>query len=133
MRFLLDTNVLLWVTSETFRLDPQTVALIKNPANTILFSAASIWEISIKAGLQRENFHAVPIDVLTAAREAGFIELPVRAELAVRVAVLPHHHRDPFDRLLIAQAMAEGASLLTTDRILARYTDLVTLVGRQSP
>jgi PIN domain nuclease of toxin-antitoxin system len=131
MRLLLDTNILLWITSETGRLEAQTIALIKDKANTVLFSAASIWEIAIKAGLQRDNFHGVPTDVLAAATQAGFIELPVRSDTALRVAALPHHHRDPFDRLLIAQAMAEPAVLLTTDRILTRYTDLVTLVGRQ--
>lgn len=131
MRLLLDTNILLWVTSGTDRLDGETFAMIKNNANTILFSAASIWEISIKAGLQRDDFHAVPTDVLAAATRAGFIELPVQSHIALRVAALPHYHRDPFDRLLIAQAMAEPAVFLTTDRILTRYTDLVTLVGRQ--
>lgn len=132
MRLLLDTNILLWVTSDTDRLDGETIALIKDKANTVLFSAASIWEISIKAGLQRESFHAVPTEVLAAAHRAGFVELPVLSETALRVAALPHHHRDPFDRLLVAQAMAEPAVLLTADRILTRYTDLVTLVGRQS-
>ncbi len=131
MRVLLDTNILLWATSGTARLDMRALSIIKDDTNTILFSAASIWELAIKAGLQREHFHAVANDVLAAAHEAGFIELPVRSSVAFRVAALPHHHRDPFDRFLVAQALAEPAILLTADRILTRYTDLVTLVGRQ--
>ena len=130
MRLLLDTNVLLWATGDTKRLDAHTIALIEDGANTVLFSVASIWEIALKAGLQREDVHAVPNNVLVAAREAGFIELPVQSAVAIRVAALPHHHRDPFDRLLVAEAMAERATLVTSDRILTRYTDLVTLVGR---
>lgn len=132
MRLLLDTNILLWATGDTARLSGPAIALIEDEANTILFSAASIWEIAIKAGLQRENFHAVPGHVLATAKAAGFLELPMVSSIALGVAALPHHHRDPFDRFLVAQAIAEPAMFLTADRILTRYSDLVTFVGRQS-
>ncbi len=128
MRVLLDTNILLWATSGTERLDGRTIQVIEDPANTVLFSAASIWEIAIKAGLQRAGFHFVPDDILSDAAKAGFQELPVRSAVAAQVARLPDHHRDPFDRFLVAQAMVESAILLTTDRILARYSQLVTVV-----
>lgn len=131
MHILLDTNVLLWAAGASGRFDRATTDLLQDPSNTVMFSAASIWEIAIKTGLGRPDFQIAPDSIVKTALEAGFIELPVRSETALRVAALPHHHRDPFDRLLVAQAMAEPAVLLTTDRILTRYTDLVTLVGRQ--
>lgn len=133
MRVLLDTNILLWSIGETDILDPRAAALIEDQSNVVLFSTASIWEIAIKAGLKRDNFNASPELVLAGALASGFIELPVLSTVASKVAYLPHHHRDPFDRLLIAQAMAEAAILLTSDQILSRYTDLVTVVhGRPS-
>ena len=94
----------------------------------MLFSAASIWEIAIKAGLSRADFAVRPEAVARAARDTGFVELPVRAEVAARVSDLPPHHRDPFDRLLVAQAMAEPVLLYTADPLLPPYTDLVRLI-----
>lgn len=127
MRLLLDTHLLLWALSEPARLGVGLRALVEDPAHEVFFSAASIWEVAIKAGLGRADFAVRPDEVARAAMETGFVELPVRAEVAARVADLPLHHRDPFDRLLIAQAMAEPMRLYTADPLLAPYSDLVQL------
>ncbi len=128
MRLLLDTHLLLWALGDPAKLDAVTRNLVEDPANEVLFSAASIWEIAIKAGLGRADFAVRPEAVARAARDTSFGELPVRAEVAARVADLPPHHRDPFDRLLVAQAMAEPVLLYTVDPLLPPYTDLVKLV-----
>lgn len=128
MRLLLDTNVLLWVLVRPTRLDTATLAMIEDEQNAVLFSIASIWEIAIKSRLGRDDFNARPSDVYRFAREAAFEELPVLADAAIRVAELPLHHRDPFDRLLVAQAMVGPMRLLTADAVLAQYSELVMLV-----
>lgn len=129
MRLLLDTNILLWVLLRPARLDAATFALIEDERNSVLFSTASIWEIAIKARLGRDDFNARPGDVNQFALNAGFEALPVQAEAAIRVADLPMHHRHPFDRLLVAQAMAGPMRLITSDLILRQYSELVTVVG----
>ena len=96
--------------------------------NDVLFSAASIWEIAIKAQLKRAHFRVSAAQLAVEARRNGFLERPVHADVAARVAALPMHHGDPFDRLLIAQAMAEPARFLTVDARLASYSELVTVV-----
>ncbi len=128
MRLLLDTHLLLWALGDPDKLNAATRDLVEDPANEVLFSAASIWEVAIKAGLDRADFAVRPEAVARAARDTGFVELPVRAEVAARVVDLPPHHRDPFDRLLVAQAMAEPVLLYTADPLLPPYTDLVRLV-----
>lgn len=128
MRLLLDTHVLLWAIQDPERLDFDTRDLIENAANVVLFSAASLWEIAIKAKLGRADFAVSPQRVLHAARLTGFEELPVTADTATRVADLPMHHRDPFDRLLVAQALAEQVPLYTADPVLRSYSELVRLV-----
>lgn len=129
MRLLLDTHLLLWALATPQRLDATTRAALEDAANTVLFSAASLWEIAIKAGLGRVDFAFDPQQILQAALETGFTELPVRAQAAIRVGSLPPLHRDPFDRLLIAQALTEPARLYTADPALPAYSELVTLVG----
>lgn len=129
MRLLLDTHLLLWALAEPSRLDTKTKAALEDPSNEVLFSAASLWEIAIKAGLGRADFNVDPQQVLQAALETGFVELPVFSTAAVLVAKLPPHHRDPFDRLLIAQAVSEPARFYTADPLLPPYSELVTLVG----
>ena len=129
MRLLLDTHVLLWSLAEQHRLEGGTRGLIEDPANEVLFSAASIWEIAIKAQLGRVDFPIRPERVAQAARESGFTELPVRSEAAAHVAKLPLLHRDPFDRLLVAQAITDPARLYTADALLPRYSDSVVLIG----
>lgn len=125
MRLLLDTHVFLWVVASSARLKPAARRLIQN-AEAVHVSAASIWEIAIKIRLGKLHADA---DALAAAIErSGFIELPVRAAHAAAVAGLAPHHNDPFDRLLVAQALAEPLRLLTADAVLAKYSDVVMLV-----
>jgi PIN domain nuclease of toxin-antitoxin system len=128
MRVLLDTNILLWALIAPERLAPDIRAMLENPATEVLFSAASLWEIAIKAGLGRADFAVEPAEILAAALDSGFVELPVHAAAALRVMTLPPHHRDPFDRLLVAQAMSEPAILYTADAQLAAYSELVRVV-----
>lgn len=129
MRILLDTNVLLWVLGDRRRLAQPTLMALETEENVVFFSAASIWEIAIKAALRRYDFAVPPAEITEAALRAGFIEMPVQASVAARVATLPLLHRDPFDRLLVAQAIAEPAILYTADGQLAAYSELVQQVG----
>ena len=129
MRILLDTNILIWAITTPERLGGQVRATILDPENDILFSAASIWEIAIKAALRRAEFQVHPEAVAEEARDIGFIELPVHSSVTWRVADLPLLHRDPFDRLLVAQAIAEPAILYTADARLPAYSELVKRVG----
>jgi len=128
MRILLDTHVLLWALGEPRKLSARTRERLEDPESEVLFSAASIWEVSIKSSIGRVAFSAKPGEIASAAASSGFTELPVRADAAALVADLPLHHRDPFDRLLIAQAISEPAKLCTVDRALSRYADLVDLI-----
>jgi PIN domain nuclease of toxin-antitoxin system len=125
MRLLLDTHIFLWAVQGNSSLKPRVRRMMEE-AEQIYVSAASIWEIAIKARLGK--IEASAVDLVEAIEESGFLELPVRALHAVRVAELPLHHTDPFDRLLISQAMAEPLRLLTVDSVLRQYGDLVTLV-----
>lgn len=125
MRLLLDTHVLLWALSAPKHLSKKARSEIENPANDVMFSAASIWEIAIKWTLKKSDFWVTPGEILAAAIESGFRELPVRSTAAAHVAALPAHHRDPFDRLLIAQAVTEPAILYTADPQLEIYSELV--------
>ena len=128
MRLLLDTHILIWALSQPARLNLQVRTLLEDPDHEILFSAASLWEMAIKAALGRADFQVSPEATLEAALASGFVELPVRSAAALRVATLPDHHRDPFDRLLVAQAMAEPAMLYTADAQLEAYSELVVRV-----
>lgn len=125
MRVLLDTHVLLWALITPGRLNKAIRGILEAADNEVMFSAASIWEIAIKSGLRRMNFRVAPEEIAEAAIESGFVELPVRAAAAAYVAKLPAHHRDPFDRLLIAQAITEPAMLYTADAQLESYSELV--------
>ncbi len=125
MRVLLDTHVLLWALITPKRLGKDARAAIESPDNDILFSAASIWELAIKSTSKRLGFRIAPEVIAAAAVESGFTELPVKSAAAIQVAKLPDHHRDPFDRLLIAQAMTEPATLYTVDTQFEVYSELV--------
>jgi PIN domain nuclease of toxin-antitoxin system len=125
MRLLLDTHVLLWALGSPKQLGKDGRAAIEDPANEVLFSAASIWEIAIKASLKRTDFRVSPEAIAAAALESGFRELPIHSAAAAYTAKLPAHHRDPFDRLLIAQAVTEPAVFYTADVHLEVYSDLV--------
>ena len=128
MRVLLDTHLLLWSVASSRRLPREARSLILDAANEVFYSAASVWEIAIKSALRRRDFKANPVVLVRALAKSGFSELPVTAAHAARVAGLPAIHRDPFDRLLVAQSLAEPMTLLTNDAVLARYGPLVQLV-----
>lgn len=121
MRFLLDTHLLLWAAGPSPRLSAQTRRLINDPENELMVSTASLWEIAIKSGLKRPNFQ---IDAVLFRRNLlnnSYQELAVTGEHAVAVANLPPLHRDPFDRLLVAQSIVDGITLLTSDPRVAQY------------
>ncbi len=121
MRLLLDTHILLWAARNDRRLSPRAAAMISDPANAPHFSVASIWEVAIKASRTRPDFEVDPHRLRRTLLGAGYTELPVTGEQAERVALLPAIHKDPFDRLLVAQAWLEDLLLITTDATLASY------------
>jgi PIN domain nuclease of toxin-antitoxin system len=121
MKLLLDTHILLWAAGEPDRLPVEARSLIADDENELLFSAASLWEVAIKSGLGREDFVADARLLRRGLLDNGYGELPVASAHAVAVADLPPIHRDPFDRLLVAQAMVEGVTLLTADEMMGRY------------
>lgn len=123
--YLLDTNVLLAALLAPERLPQEVAAGLSDPSNTVHFSAASIWEVAIKRSLGRADFDFSPQDIHRLALETGFAELVVKGDDCYPVASLPWHHRDPFDRLLVAQAKSLPAYLLTTDVGLKQYSELV--------
>jgi len=125
MRLLLDTHVFLWAVAGSASLNAKMRKTI-DTAEAVFVSAASIWEIAIKARLRKID--ADPAALVAAIDESGFIELPLRAMHAARVATLPPIHADPFDRLLVAQAIAEPLRLLTTDAKLKAYGELVAVI-----
>lgn len=125
MRFLLDTHIFLWAVAGSPLLKPAVRCAIAS-ADQVFVSAASIWEVAIKARLGK--IEADPDELVAAIETSGFMELPVRAAHAAGVARLALHHSDPFDRLLVAQAIAEPLKLLTADAVLAKYSDIVVLV-----
>jgi PIN domain nuclease of toxin-antitoxin system len=128
MVVLLDTHVLLWALDAPERLPVAVVEQLESPATTVYFSAASIWEIAIKSALGKIDLHYPPEGIAQAAKETGFVELPVNSAHGAKVARLPLHHRDPFDRLLIAQTLLMPAQLLTADSALVPYSELVRLI-----
>ncbi len=125
MKLLLDTHVLLWAAGEPEKLSAKTRSLLTSPENTLLFSAASIWEIVIKLGLGREDFKVDPYLLRKMMVLHGYLELPVTAEHALRVEALPLLHKDPFDRILIAQAKTERISLLSADANVLQYGESI--------
>jgi PIN domain nuclease of toxin-antitoxin system len=121
LRLLLDTHVLLWAAAEPAKLSAKARELLDDPANTLLFSAASLWEIAIKRGLDRPDFTVEPAQFRRGLIENGYIELPITSAHAVATLHLPALHKDPFDRLLLAQALVESITLVTADEMVARY------------
>jgi len=128
VRILVDTHLLLWAVASSRRLPKEARTLILDTANEVFYSAASVWEVAIKNTLRRRDFKANPTVLVRALAQSGFSELPVTGAHAARVAGLPALHRDPFDRLLVAQSLAEPMTLLTNDAVLAGYGPLVQLV-----
>jgi len=128
MNWLLDTHVVLWAMISPERLPPEVRQVLKDPDRPVYYSTASIWEIAIKASSGRTDFTVTPEAVCDAANIMGWNELPINALHATRVTTLPPLHRDPFDRLLVAQALVEGLTLLTKDRVLADYPGSIRLI-----
>jgi PIN domain nuclease of toxin-antitoxin system len=118
MRVLLDTHVLLWSLAEPERIGPDAARVFREGVTTTVVSAASLWEIAIKRAAGRL---AVPEDFPRIVQDLGHELLPMRAEHAWRAGALPPHHRDPFDRMLVAQAIAEDLTLVTHDQRLWAY------------
>lgn len=121
MKYLLDTHLLLWAAGDPGRLSSAARELLNDPENELLFSAASLWEVAIKSTLGREDFRVEPRLLRRGLLDNGYMEVAITSEHAVNIDSLPPIHRDPFDRLLLAQARTEGVTLLTTDERLASY------------
>jgi PIN domain nuclease of toxin-antitoxin system len=121
VKLLLDTHLLLCAAGQPDRLPPAARTLLADPENELLFSAASVWEVAIKRALGRSDFQVDPRLLRRGLLDNGYDELPVTSEHAVGVDLLPPIHKDPFDRILVAQAMVEGIVLLTSDPRVAQY------------
>ena len=121
MNLLLDTHVLLWAAGVPERLPDDVRALLEDQDAKLFFSAASLWEVAIKSGLGRADFRVDARVLRRGLLENGYVELAVTGAHAVAVDLLPPIHKDPFDRLLIAQARVEGLTLVTADQVVARY------------
>ncbi|CAM2168191.1 Type II toxin-antitoxin system VapC family toxin [Paraburkholderia sacchari] len=121
MKLLLDTHLLIWVAADHPSLPDEARAVIEDEDNTLYFSVASMWEIVIKSGLGRDDFQVDARVLRRNLLDAGYEELSIESQHAFEVVTLPPLHRDPFDRLLIGQAMAEGIVLLTHDDQIRRY------------
>ncbi|WP_235825488.1 type II toxin-antitoxin system VapC family toxin [Vreelandella rituensis] len=121
VNLLLDTHVLLWAAAESEKLSADALSLINDDNNRLYFSAASIWEVVIKNSLQRPDFHVDPHLLRRGLLDNGYLELPISSLHTLNVAHLPSIHKDPFDRILVSQAEAEGFLLLTADERVAQY------------
>ncbi|HWM62410.1 MAG TPA: type II toxin-antitoxin system VapC family toxin [Solirubrobacterales bacterium] len=118
MRLLLDTHTVVWTVTEPERVAPETLGLIESSENEVFVSVVSPWELAIKLSRRRIELPEVFYETL---RDDQFSLLPVTIHHTEAIASLPHHHRDPFDRMLIAQAQVEGLTLVTSDREIRRY------------
>lgn len=128
MKLLLDTHIALWAITDDPKLPQAALSLIMSANNEIIVSAASIWEISIKHSLGRGNMPVSGNEALGYFQEAGYRLFSVSAEHAAHVETLPPIHADPFDRMLIAQAICEPMRLITHDALLSGYSELVMVV-----
>lgn len=125
MRLLLDTHLMLWWLTGDRRLPKQADQLIADSENEVYVSAASIWEVAIKSALGRIEGDVTEIEA--ALGPSGFLQLPIYGKHAAHVSKLPPHHQDPFDRMLVAQSLIEPMRLLTHDRALAKYGEMIIL------
>lgn len=121
MKLLLDTHLLLWAAGQPERLSKQARRLLSDPGNELLFSAASLWEIAIKRNLGRADFKVEPRLLRRGLLDNGYRELAITSAHVLELDALPAHHKDPFDRILVAQALSEGITLLTVDPMVAKY------------
>jgi PIN domain nuclease of toxin-antitoxin system len=128
MILLVDTHLVLWAAGQPKKLSKKARGLLENPDSQLLFSAASLWEIAIKHGLGRADFRVEPRRLRRGLVDNGWRELTVSSEHALATLSLPPIHKDPFDRMLVAQAHVEGLTLLTSDEIVAQYSGAIQKV-----
>ena len=128
MKLLIDTHLVLWAAGAPDRLPPAAAKLMDDTDNTLCYSAASLWEVAIKAGLGRDDFKVDAALLRRGLNENGWLEVPVTGKHAIGVATLPNLHKDPFDRMLVAQCQAEGLLLLTSDEMVSAYPGAIQLV-----
>lgn len=128
MNFLLDTHIALWAITDSPKLPEKARELILAPRATVWVSVASIWEIAIKHGLGRGDMPVSSRDAVAYFRESGYRLLAIEPEHVVAIEELPTHHQDPFDRILVAQALVEPMRLITHDPLVARYSDTIIRV-----
>jgi PIN domain nuclease of toxin-antitoxin system len=121
VKLLVDTQLVLWAAGDPGKLSAAARDLLGDETHELLFSAASLWEIAIKRTLGRDDFQVEPRVLRRGLLDNGWSELPVTSEHAVSIDTLPPLHKDPFDRLLLAQALCEGILLVTSDALLAEY------------
>ena len=125
MNLLLDTHIALWAITDSPKLSQKARELIESPKTTIWISVASLWEIAIKYSLGRGDMPISSQQAMSYFRESGYRFLAVEAEHVVAVEELPTHHQDPFDRILVAQALVEPMRLMTHDSLVALYSDTI--------
>jgi len=128
VRLLLDTHLVLWAALRVKMLPAGVADILNDPANQLLFSVVSVWEVAIRFALRRADFTTDPVVLRQELLNNGYTELPITGPHAIAVAGLPPIHRDPFDRLLLAQALVEGLVPLTADPLLGRYPGPVRVV-----
>ena len=128
MKLLLDTHLLLWAAGQPEKLSVAARELFEDSENELWFSAASLWEVAIQAGLGRDDFRVEPRLLRRGLLDNGYRELPVTSAHAVALDTLPPIHKDPFDRILIAQAQVEGVLLVTSDEAVSQYPGTIRQV-----
>jgi PIN domain nuclease of toxin-antitoxin system len=128
VKLLLDTHLLLWAAGQPERLSKKARSLIEKDEHELFFSSGSLWEIVIKRSLHRDDFKVDARVLRRGLLDNGYSELPIASEHVVAIDGLPQHHKDPFDRVLVAQAIVEGITLLTSDPTVARYGGSIALV-----
>ena len=130
MKILLDTNILLWIAGSPEKIPENILNQIQDTQNTLFFSAASIWEIAIKHALGKPDFSFDPLTIYQALVENNYTELSITSSHATAIQHLQKIHKDPFDRMLIAQAIAENMLLMTADRTIVKYSAPVLFVNK---
>ena len=128
MKFLLDTHLLLWIAADSDRLSNKAKRLITCLDNELFFSAANLWEIAIKQSLKRQDFQVDARLLRQGLLDNNYQEIQISSKQAIAIANLPPIHKDPFDRILIAQAIVEEITLLTSDKLVAQYSGPIQLV-----
>jgi PIN domain nuclease of toxin-antitoxin system len=131
-RYLLDSHIFLWAKENPGKIRESALVAIKASENTLLVSVAGLWELAIKAANGKLPFYSAiiaggPAALIRSLRESNLELLPVELSHALAAAALPQHHRDPFDRMMIAQAMSENLTVVTNDRVFVRYAGLSVL------